>query len=379
MVLRTGLSAVSAALLAMNRQLEVRDVLQTIVRSARDLLDAEYAALGVPDDRGGFAQFVVDGVSDEEWKAIGPLPRQHGILAAMLQQGTPQRLADVRQDPRFEGWPAAHPEMSDFLGMPIADGDEVLGALFLANKRCDKPAGGCAFTEEDEALLRILAEHAAIALTNARLHERGRELTIAGERARIAHELHDAVAQKLFSLRLTAQAAAALVDRDPDRAKAELHQVAGLAAEAADELRAAVVELRPAALEDDGLVATLRTQIQVLDRAHSAAVTFDCQGVRALPAAQEEALLRVAQEALHNALRHSAASRVGVALTRRDGDVVLRVTDNGSGFDPIAVRRAGRHLGLVSMRDRASGVGGALTVVSEPGKGTVIEMEVPGE
>ncbi|MFJ9590285.1 GAF domain-containing sensor histidine kinase [Streptomyces acidicola] len=375
---RSGLAAVSSALLAMSRHLEVRDVLKTIVASARELLDAEYAALGVPDDHGGFAQFVVDGVTDEQWKAIGPLPRQHGILAAMLHEAKAERLADVRKDPRFEGWPSAHPDLADFLGLPIRDGDEVIGALFLANKRCPKPAGGCGFTEEDEELLSILAQHAAIALTNARLYERSRELTIAEERSRLAHELHDAVSQKLFSLRLTAQAAAALVDRDPGRAKGELQQVATLAAEAADELRAAVVELRPVGLDEDGLVATLRTQVHVLDRAHTARVTFTSCGVRALPAAQEEAMLRVAQEALHNALRHSGAGRVEVTLERRDGTAVLRVTDDGSGFEPATVRRAGRHLGLVSMRDRASGVGGRLTVESAPGKGTTIEMEVPG-
>ncbi|WP_046501844.1 GAF domain-containing sensor histidine kinase [Streptomyces odonnellii] len=379
---RSGLAAVSTALLAMSRHLEVRDVLKTIVASARELLDAEYAALGVPDDHGGFAQFVVDGVSDEQWKAIGPLPRQHGILAAMLHEEKAERLADVRKDPRFEGWPSAHPTMSDFLGLPVRDGEETIAALFLANKRCPEPPSsrteGCGFTEEDEELLAILAQHAAIALTNARLYERSRELTIAEERSRLAHELHDAVSQKLFSLRLTAQAAAALVDRDPARAKGELQQVAALAAEAADELRAAVVELRPAALDEDGLVNTLRTHVQVLDRAHSAKVTFDTSGIRALPAAQEEALLRVAQEALHNALRHSGADRVEVDLARRGQGAVLSVTDDGKGFEPRAVRRAGRHLGLVSMRARASGAGGRLTVESAPGRGTTIEMEVPG-
>ncbi|CAM5645128.1 hypothetical protein SSPIM334S_00020 [Streptomyces spiroverticillatus] len=178
---------------------------------------------------------------------------------------------------------------------------------------------------------------------------------------------------------MTAQDATALVDRDPARAKDELHQVAALAAEAADELRAAVVELRPAGLDEDGLVATLRNQVQVMDRAHTAHVVFDSCGVRALPAAQEEAMLRVAQEALHNALRHSGAARVDVVLEKpRDDRARLTVTDDGCGFDPAGVRRAGRHLGLVSMRDRASGVGGTLTVHSEPGKGTTITLEVPG-
>ncbi|MEW1912024.1 GAF domain-containing sensor histidine kinase [Kitasatospora sp. NPDC085895] len=367
-----GIEAISTAVLAMSRHLEVREVLRRITASARSLLGAEYAALGVPDDHGGFAQFVVDGVTDEQWRAIGPLPRQHGVLAAMLHELTPTRLADVRTAPDFGGWPAAHPEMTDFLGMPIVDGTEILGAVFLANK----PGG---FTAHDEELLRILAAHAAIALSNARLYERSRELTLAGERARIAHDLHDAVSQKLFSLRLTAKAAATLVDRDPDRARAELAEVARLAAEAADELRAVVVELRPAALEEDGLTATLASQVQVLDRAHTAAVSFSALHMRALPAAQEAALLRVAQEALHNALRHSGARTVDVTLAGTPArGAVLRVVDDGQGFDPDSVRRAGRHLGLVSMRDRAAAVGGTLTLESAPGKGTVVEMEVPG-
>src|SRR5262249_2794414 len=158
----------------------------------------------------------------------------------------PQRLADIRADPRFQWWPAAHMRLKAFLGVPILDGDDILGAIFLANK-----AGG--FTDEDEELLRLLAAHAAIALTHARLYEPSRELAIARERSRIAHDLHDAVAQKLFGLRLTASAAATLMARDPDRALAALNEVGELAQDAADELRAAVIELRPAALEEDGL------------------------------------------------------------------------------------------------------------------------------
>nr|WP_243876433.1 GAF domain-containing sensor histidine kinase [Streptomyces sp. 846.5] len=360
----------------MSRHLEVREVLQRIVASARTLVGAEYAALGVPDDHGGFAQFVVDGISDAQWRAIGPLPRQHGILAAMLKDTAPQRLADVRDDPRFGGWPSAHPDMSAFLGVPILDGDDIIGALFLANK--SRP--GEIFTAHDEHLLRILAAHAAIALTNARLYERSRELTLAGERARIAHDLHDAVSQKLFSLRLTAQAASALVSRDPDRARAELAEVSRLAAEAAEELRGVVIELRPAALDEDGLLPTLTSQIEVLDRAHAARVSFTHTRVRALPSAQEAALLRVAQEALHNALRHSGAEAVRVELHPADAGrgAVLTVTDDGAGFVPDEVRRAGRHLGLVSMRDRAAGVGGTLRIESAPGRGTVVVLEVPG-
>ncbi len=187
----------SAAVLAVSDQVTVPEVLQTIVDTARDLAGAEYAALGVPDDSGSFAQFLVSGVSAERQAAIGPLPRQHGFLAVMLREPVAQRLDDIRADPRFDWWPAAHPILKAFLGVPVTSGDEILGALYLANK----PGG---FTPHDEELVRVLAAHAAIALTHARLYARNRELTIAEERARIAHDLHDAVAQRLFGLRLTA-------------------------------------------------------------------------------------------------------------------------------------------------------------------------------
>ncbi len=370
---RAELEAVSAAVLAVTQHLEVREVLQRIVSSARSLLDAEYAALGVPDEGDSFAQFVVDGMSDEQWRAIGPLPRRHGLLGVMLREGTAQRLADIRADPRFEGWPAAHPELVDFLGVPIKDGEEILGAIYLANKR-----DGQGFTAEDERLLGILAAHAAIALTNARLYERSRELTIVSERARIARELHDAVNQKLFSLRLTAQAAAQLLDRDPVQAREQLDRVRRLCAEAQEELRAVVDELRSPDLGEDGLAETLRKHVAVLDRAHAARVTFSATGVKPLSATKEDAVLRVAQEALHNALRHADPRHVAVSLSGADSGLVLEVSDDGAGFDPEAVRRSGRHLGLASMRERARAVRGHLHLTSVPGRGTTVRLEIPG-
>ncbi len=370
---RATLDALSAAVLAVARHLSVRDVLQTIVAAARDLLDADYAALGVPDDADSFAEFVVDGVSDAERAAIGPLPRQHGMLGVMLREAKVQRLTDIRADPRFEWWPASHPVLGAFIGMPILDGADILGAIYLAN-----PRNRAEFSTDDERLLGVLAAHAAIALTNARLYERSRELTLVEERQRIAHELHDAVAQKLFSLRLTAQAAGALVSRDPARAATELAAVSRLAAEAQDELRQVVAELMPADLADHGLVETLRRRVALLDRVHAAAVTFQADGVRRLPAATEEAILRVAQEALHNALRHGGAASVTVRLLGRPGGVELEIIDDGLGFDPAAVRTGGSSgLGLASMRERATSVGGSLRVRSRAGSGTTIHLEVP--
>jgi signal transduction histidine kinase len=372
-----SLEQLSAAVLAVARHRSVHEVLQTIVATARRLLDAEYAALGVPDDAGGFAEFVVDGVSDEQWEAIGPLPRQHGILAAMLHEAKPQRLPDVRADPRFGWWPDAHPVLVDLLGMPVTDGTEVLGALYLANHR-----GGGGFSEADERLLGVLAAHAAIALTNARLYEQARELALAEERTRIAQELHDAVAQKLFSARLTAETAATLVDAEPARARAELAEVARLAAESGAELRGIVSALRPAELASDGLVGTLRSRVALLDRVHAAEVSMSAgSGLPPLPPDIEETLLRVAEEALHNALRHAAAGTVRVSLSATlDGLVTLSVTDDGSGFDiDVPPRAAARRLGLASMRERARAAGGTLSVLSAPGRGTTVRVTVRGD
>lgn len=372
-----ALDQVSAAVLAVTRHRSVREVLQTIVTTARELLDAQYAALGIPDDQGAFAEFLVDGVSEAQRAKIGAMPRQHGLLATMLHDPHPQRLPDVRADPRFEWWPAAHPVLKDFLGVPIVDGEEILGAIYLANRN-----GGGGFTTEDERTLSLLAAHAAIALVNARLYEQTRELTLIEERQRIARELHDAVAQKLFSLRLTAEAAAALVERDPGRARAELTTVAALAAAATDELRQVVAELQPRELAEAGLAATLAARVRLLDRVHSADITFTAapellrgNGVRPRVA---ETILRVAEEALHNALRHARARVVAVQLDcAAGGSVVLRVTDDGVG---IAANRASRdraQLGLASMRDRAGRINAALRISSPAGGGTQVELVVP--
>lgn len=370
---REELRDVSAAVLAVTSHLSVREVLQTILATARRLVHARYAALGIPDERGSFAEFLADGLTDEQWRAIGPVPRQHGVLGFMLRDPGPVRLADIHDHPRFEGWPAAHPDMTAFLGVPIVDGEEILGELFLA----DKDGAGGAFTGDDEELVGLLAAHAAIAIVNARLYERSRELSIVEERNRIARELHDAVTQKLFSLRLTADAAATLIPIDPQRAAAELATVRILAAEATAELRSIVVGLRPVELAGDGLVVALAKHAELLDRVHGAHVRFAGETVPRLGAAREETAYRVAQEALHNALRHGEPTEVLVSLHQRDGKVRLEIVDDGRGFDARGRTGSTRRLGLASMRERARAVGATLEVKSRPGGGTRIALEVP--
>src|SRR5207253_2574873 len=220
------------AVLAFAGERSVESVLQTIVDAARDLAKARYAALGVPDGEGGFAQFIVSGITDEQREAIGRMPRTHGLLGAMLETREPFRIDDIRKDPRFKGWPSNHPWMKSFLGVPIVSRGQIIGSFYLADRTGDR-----CFDEGDQRLIEMLAAHAAIAIENARLHERSAELSVMQERNRLARELHDSVTQTLFSAVYTAEAAATLLERDPEAATAEVRKLQELSRRAVQEMR----------------------------------------------------------------------------------------------------------------------------------------------
>jgi signal transduction histidine kinase len=369
----TALRAMSDAVLAIAAERRVDPVLQKLVDAARGLVHARYAAIGIPDGDGGFATFVTSGMSDAQYEALGQLPRTHGMLGAMLQAPEPYRTRNIQEDTRFEGWPSAHPNMRTFLGVPIVSCDEVIGAFYLTEKKGER---GAEFTDDDEELIRTLAAHAAIAIENARLYERSRELSTIEERKRLARELHDSVTQTLFSIGLTAEAASELVESDPDRARAQLGQLQELTRAAMAEMRSLIFELRPAELETEGLAAALRKHVEVLRRLYDQEIELRVEGDRRLPPDLEKGLLRIAQEALGNALRHSGAHRVVLTLDAHDARVELGVADDGSGFDPGEAAQRSRRLGLTSMRERAEALGGTLSIDSVPGSGTTITVEV---
>jgi signal transduction histidine kinase len=373
--LTPALRAVSDAVLAVAAERSVEEVLQRLVDSARELADAHYAALGLPDGDGGFSQFLTSGMSDELIESLGPLPRQHGMLGAMFDSSDPYRTADMHEHPRFRGWwPRGHPDMRSFLGVPIVARDEVIGAFYLTEK-----IGAADFSDTDQELIELLAAHAAIAITNARLNERSRELSTLSERNRLALELHDAVSQRLFSLVLTAEAAGELLDRDQNAAREQVEKLKLLAQQALDELRSLIFELRPPDLERDGLCGALRKHVEVLRRLQPGAGEIDLEAdaeIEGDPARDRE-LLRIAQEALQNALRHARAQHVNVRLTRENGHLLLEVADDGVGFDPDAPELRSRRLGLTSMEERAGRIGARLAIESQSGKGTAVRLEAP--
>ena len=369
-----ALKAVSDAVLAVASRLSVDEVLQQLVDCARELVEARYAALGIPDGAGGFRRFLVSGMSSELVEAMGPLPRTHGMLGAMLETDGAYLTDDIHRDARFRGWwPRAHPDMRSFLGVPIMAPEGVIGAFYLTEKETAPT-----FDAHDRELIELLAAHAAIAITNARLYERSRELSILSERNRLALELHDVVSQKLFSLNLAAEAANTLLDRGPEEARPQLERVRDLARDALAELRALIFGLRPAELERDGLDGVLRKEATMLQRVHGVKVQVDADGeAPELEPACAGEILRIVEEALHNAVRHADAQTVTVRLHGAGRALHVEVADDGIGFDPTDPELRSHHLGLTSMEERARELGGRLTLAASPGKGTVVSLEVP--
>ena len=369
-----AVQAMSDAVLAIAGQRSVETVLQRIVHAARELVGARYAALGVPDGAGAFAHFITSGMSEEEIEAMGPLPRTHGLLGAMLESDASYRTRDIKADPRFRGWwPAAHPQMGSFLGVPIVAGDAVVGAFYLTDKEA-----AAEFTQADQELIETLAPHAAVAMESARLYERSRELSIVEERNRLARELHDSLVQKLFGVVLAAQSASTLLERDPAAARRQVERLQELAQDSVAELRSLVFQLRPADIETEGLAAALRKHVDVLRRAHQANVFLELEGTPQLRAGVDEEIFRIAQEALQNALRHAHAERIALRLEERaDGAVALSVADDGSGFALGEAGLRSRRLGLTSMEERARALGARLAIISAPGEGTTVELELP--
>jgi signal transduction histidine kinase len=367
--LHPALRELSDAVLAVAAQRSVDEVLQGLVDRARELVGARYAALGIPDGDGGFSRFLVAGMSEPLIARLGPLPRTHGMLGAMLETAEPYRTQDIHRDPRFRGWwPSAHPDMRSFLGVPIVAAEGVIGAFYLTEKEAAD-----VFDDADQELIELLAAHAAIAITNARLYERSRELSMLSERNRLALELHDVVSQKLFGLVLGAESVATLVDRDAAAARAQVERLQDLAREALDELRALVLELRAPDLERDGLCGALRKHAELQQRLHGVPVELHVDAEISIGAGDSE-VLRIAHEALHNAMRHAGASRITIRL---DDSVALEIADDGSGFDPADPELRARRLGLTSMEERARRLGGRLQIDSAAGAGTTVRLEVP--
>ena len=235
---------------------------------------------------------------------------------------------------------------------------------------------GRQFKPEEVTLLASIADEVGVAVEHARLYQQAEQLAVVRERERLARELHDSVTQSLYSLTLLAEAAQRLVGvGDFGRVQGYLARLAEIAQQALKEMRLLVYQLRPLVLRREGLVGALQQRLDAVEKRTGVKASLLVEGEIELSATTAEALYRIAQEALNNALKHASAAWVKVIVRACTSHMELEVIDNGKGFDPDALDDAGG-MGLVSMRERAEKLGGTLTVLSAPGEGTRIIVRV---
>jgi signal transduction histidine kinase len=359
------------AVLGINSDLSLPHVLRHIVEAAVKVIGARYGALGVLSEGGdGLSEFVNVGIPPGDVVAIGHLPEGLGILGLLIVDARPLRLADINGHPESYGFPAHHPPMRSFLGVPISVRGEVFGNLYLTEKQA-----AAEFSEEDEGLAIGLARAAGVAIENARLHARVRDLTLIEDRERIAADLHDTVIQRLFATGLSLQSTLRRIS-PPEVAQRVETAVTDLD-DTIRQIRSTIFGLQAPRVAGRGL----RGEILALASETAASLGFEphlrLEGPIETLVGGEVAghLLAVLREALANVVRHAGATRVDVAIDMADGRVVAEVRDNGVG-PHIQARPGGR--GLSNMAQRAKAVGGSTSLTARPdGQGAVLLWQAP--
>ena len=365
------------AVLMLEADLSLPVLLRHVVEEACDLSGARYGALGVLDERGeGLEQFLTVGLDEEQERAIGRRPTGQGVLGLLITDPAPLRMSDIGDHRGRAGFPPNHPVMRTFLGVPVRVRGEVYGNLYLAEK-----GGGADFTEEDEALVGGLAVAAGIAIENARLHGRVRELTLLEDRDRIARDLHDTVIQRLFAVGLSLQGTARLAQRPEvvERIEAAVRDLD----ETIGEVRTAIYDLEMSMRGPGMRQAVLDAVLELAPTLGFApSVSFSGPVDAAVPAGVGEHLVATVREALTNVARHAGARHVSVSLAVGE-DIRLEVVDDGRGIshppgepDRGPASAGGGH-GLRNLRSRAEKLGGTLTVTSAGEAGTRLAWLVP--
>jgi signal transduction histidine kinase len=303
-------------------------------------------------------------------EAIGHLPEGHGILGLLILDPRPLRLRDLTQHPESFGFPSHHPPMRSFLGVPIRVRDQVFGNLYLTEKQDTEE-----FSAEDEGLAVALAGAAGIAIENARLHARVRDLTLIEDRERIAADLHDTVIQRLFATGLALQGTVRAIS--PPEGAARVQDAVGDLDETIRQIRSTIFALQAPRLPGRGL----RAEILGLASEAAASLRFEpqLQLDGPLDAAVDDDvathLLSVLREGLSNVVRHAEGSRVQITVRVADGQVQVEIFDDGVG--PGRGARAGGR-GLRNLAHRAETLGGQMSLDPGPeGKGTVLTWRVP--
>ncbi|MFT5195019.1 MAG: signal transduction histidine kinase [Cellvibrionaceae bacterium] len=360
-----------ATLLVANRG-PLAQVLQQIVDVARDLLDAQYAALGVPNDKNLLDAFIYSGISAEEVALMKHLPRGYGLLGAIIREHKTIRLEKISDDERSVGFPANHPPMDNFLGIPVVGGGKTLGNLYLCNK-----IGGSSFTAEDEELAQMFAAHVAIAIQNARLDEEVQRLVVLDERTRIGMDLHDGIIQSIFAVGLLLENTRLSLHDDPEEAPKLIDQSIEGLNDAIRDIRNFILDLRPHRYDGD-IIASINRLAQEFQANSMVEISLKIplKGMKNLPPRIGRTLFLTAQNALANIARHAKATHTIIKITRSERKVCISIKDDGVGFEPELKQNTIGH-GLRNMQMRAEEFNGKLKIQSAPGQGTQIELSLP--
>jgi signal transduction histidine kinase len=255
--------------------------------------------------------------------------------------------------------------------IPLQVHEQVLGFLGL-----ELHESGRTITSEESNLLSIFSTDIAQIIEDARLFEQAKMLAAAEERNRLARELHDSVAQTMYSISLFIDATRlALQTNKPKVVQSHLEELTLLSREAMSDMRLLIFELRPPILEKSGLAAALRSRLESVEAKAGFETHFETEGTFHFTAAQESELYRIAQEALNNAIKHAQANRVTIRLIGQADCIQMTIEDDGVGFDPLNVSHGGGQ-GFRNMRERAANIGARCSFQSVPGQGTKITIEV---
>jgi signal transduction histidine kinase len=257
------------------------------------------------------------------------------------------------------------------IDIPIRIDGIVRGDFSIAHTHAHAPA------PDELRLYQAMADRASVAIQNAELYERAQQVASLEERQRLARELHDSVSQALYGIALGARTARTQLDRDPAAAVDPMEYVLQLAEAGLAEMRALIFELRPESLQTEGLVAAIEKQVASTRSRYGLEVQADLGSEPQTKIEVKEALYRVAQEALHNIVKHAHAQHVVVSLVTSNGTIDLRVRDDGRGFDTEGSYPG--HVGLHSMRERIDKLRGTITIESVSGRGTSVNVQVPVE
>jgi len=359
------LHALIDAMLLIETDASLSELLQVIINAASQLVGARYGALGVVTRDGRtLSKFITYGVDDEARAAIGELPSGRGLLGEIIEHPQSLRVRDIAEHPTSVGFPANHPAMTRFLGVPVRTGDgHVFGNLYL----CDR-VDGEEFSEEDEQLVDSFGRAAGLVIDQVTLRAQLRDFTLSEERERLARDLHDTVIQRLFGAGLSLQLALTSPLDEPTRARVNncineldetIHEIRTTIFEIdQDDINGVLLSKRFEALADEA-GGRLKANVEL----H---LSSDVDDVTDRACARHA--VQALREILSNAVRHSQASAVQVDVKVVDDLIVLTVTDNGQGFSS----QVGPGRGLRNLASRARDLGGTCVIESEVGRGTMV-------